>query len=160
MSDPASPPAADPTPAPALGSLGNPDPSAPPVNPAPATAAQSFTDLLDEKGGFKQDWTKSLPDHLKPFEGSLSKYPTPFDALAGLGNAQKLIGQRQSVKLPGEGATDEQWSAYRAEVAKITGAPAKPEDYGIKAPEGKEHRLTRAHVRDSVRNLVWFSSLV
>lgn len=135
MSDPASPPAADPTPAPALGSLGNPDPSAPPVNPAPATAAQSFTDLLDDKGGFKQDWTKSLPDHLKPFEGSLSKYPTPFDALAGLGNAQKLIGQRQSVKLPGEGATDEQWSAYRAEVAKITGAPAKPEDYGLKAPE-------------------------
>jgi len=137
MSEPPStPPAADPTPS--LGSLGNPEPSAPPVNPATPTSTQTFTDLLDDKGGFKQDWTKSLPDHLKPFEGSLAKYPTPFDALAGLGNAQKLIGQRQSVKLPGEGATDDQWNAYRAEVAKITGAPAKPEDYGIKAPEGKE----------------------
>jgi len=137
MSDPASPPAADPTPS--LGSLGNPDPSAPPANtPIAPTTAQSFTDLLDDKGGFKQDWTKALPDHLKPFEGSLSKYPTPFDALAGLGNAQKLIGARQSVKLPGEGATDEQWGQYRAEIAKITGAPENAEGYGIKAPEGKE----------------------
>ena len=134
MSDPASPPAADPTPS--LGSLGNPDPSAPPANtPIAPTTAQSFTDLLDDKGGFKQDWTKALPDHLKPFEGSLSKYPTPFDALAGLGNAQKLIGARQSVKLPGEGATDEQWGQYRAEIAKITGAPESAEGYGLKAPD-------------------------
>lgn len=135
MSDTTSPPVADPTPAPSLGSLGNPDPSAAPVTPIAPTTAQSFADLLDDKGSFKQDWTKALPDHLKPFEGSLSKYPTPFDALAGLGNAQKLIGARQSVKLPGEGATDEQWGQYRAEIAKITGAPENAEGYGLKAPE-------------------------
>ena len=137
MSEPTSPPSADPTPAasPSLGSLGNPAPSAPPVTPIAQSTAQSFTDLLDDKGGFKQDWTKSLPDHLKPFEGSLSKYPTPFDALAGLGNAQALIGKRQSVKLPGEGATDEQWGQYRAEISKITGAPENAEGYGLKAPE-------------------------
>lgn len=133
MSEPTSPPATDPTPS--LGSLGNPEPSAPPANPVQPTSAQSFTDLLDDKGGFKQDWTKSLPDHLKPFEGSLAKYPTPFDALAGLGNAQRLIGARQSVKLPGEGATDEQWGQYRAEISKITGAPENAEGYGLKAPD-------------------------
>ncbi len=119
-----------------LSQLGNPQQQA----PANATItqpqiAQSFGDLLDDKGSFKPDWTKSLPEHLRPFEGTLGKYPTPFDALGALGNAQKLISSRESVKLPGADATPEQWAAYRGAVAKLTGAPDKVDDYGLKAPE-------------------------
>lgn len=119
-----------------LSQLGNPaQQQAQPTATAQPQVAQSFGELLDDKGAFKPDWTKQLPEHLRPFEGTLGKYPTPFDALAGLGNAQKLISTRESVKLPGADATPEQWAAYRGAVAKLTGAPEKPEDYGLKAPE-------------------------
>lgn len=134
---PSAPAAEAPAPQPSsLAQLAGSQPSAPPQISAPPTVAQSFNELLDEKGlQFGPDWTKRLPEHLRPFEGTLSKYPTPFDALAGLGNAHKLISSRESVKLPGPDATPEQWASYRTAVSKITGAPEKMEDYGLKAPE-------------------------
>ena len=123
-----------------VGDLGNPNPTAQiQQNSAPPPeAAKSFTELLDDKGGFKQGWTQALPEHLKAFEGTLGKYPNPFEALSALGNAQKFISSRQTLKPLDANATPEQAQQYYAELRKITGAPEKPEDYGIKAPEGKE----------------------
>ena len=136
MSDPASPPAADPTPS--LGSLGNPDPSAAPAAAAiPAAPPQFFlpTDYTDEKGNYRQGWTDNLPDDLKGYAGTLGKYPNVKETYRALGEANKALSSRQSVKLPGEGATDEQWGQYRAEISKITGAPDNAEGYGLKAPD-------------------------
>ena len=122
------------------GDLGTPNPqpqnqppAAPP--PAPNEPAKSFADLLDDKGNFKQGWTQALPEHLKPFEGTLQKYPNPWEVFSGLGNAQKFISSRQQLKPLDANATEEQRAAYVAELRKITGAPEKPEDYGLQAPE-------------------------
>lgn len=137
-----------------LATLGNPQQPAQTTAAAQPGPVSSFAELLDEKGSFKPDWTKSLPEHLKPFEGSLSKYPTPFDAMAGLGNAQKLIGQRQNLKPPGPDATPEQQAAYQAEVRKITGAPETPEGYGLKAPDNLPEGLEwNAELADRAANI-------
>lgn len=102
------------------------------VETLPPVQAQTFKDLLAEDGnGFKQDWTKALPEHLKPFEAAFAKYPTPFDALAGLGNAQKLIGKKTEIKPPAPDADD----AAKAEWRKLVGAPDTPDGYGLGKPE-------------------------
>lgn len=133
MSDTTSTPPAAEAP-PSIGTLGNPPASAS-TPPAPLPQAQSFAELLDDKGGFKQGWTQALPEHLKPFEGTFAKYPNPFEALAGLGNANKKLSERQVSGPPPEGSTPEVIEAYNAKVRQITGAPDKPEGYGLAKPE-------------------------
>lgn len=90
-----------------------------------------FRTAFDDKGGFKQGWTDALPDDLKEYAPTLGKYPNPVEALRGLGNAQKLIGQRQTIKPPGSDAKPEEITAWR----KMLGVPENAEGYGIKAPE-------------------------
>lgn len=60
-----------------------------------------------------------------------------YDKLAiSYQNMEKAFASKKAAPTrPGEGATPEQIAAYYAEVRKITGAPEKPEDYGLKAPE-------------------------
>lgn len=95
-------------------------------------AAWDFRSALDDTGAFKQGWHESLPDDLKPYSGSLAKYPNAAELLRGLGNAQKLIGQRpQELKPPGPDATPEQKAAW----FKTIGVPEKPEEYGLKKPD-------------------------
>lgn len=97
-----------------------------------AAAGWDFRSALDDSGSFKQGWHETLPDDLKPYAGSLSKYPNATELLRGLGNAQKLIGQRpQELKPPGPDATPEQKATW----FKTIGVPEKPEEYGLKKPE-------------------------
>ena len=60
-----------------------------------------------------------------------------FDKLAiSYTNLEKLaMGKKSAPTKPGSDATPEQVQQYYAELRKITGAPEKPEDYGLKAPE-------------------------
>jgi len=48
---------------------------------------------------------------------------------------EKAFSSKREVKKPGADAKPEELAAYQAEVRKITGAPDKPEGYGLKAPE-------------------------
>ena len=53
-----------------------------PVHPARLTStakggAFDFRASLDDKGNFKQDWTKSLPDDLKASRGRLEQVSEP-----------------------------------------------------------------------------------
>ena len=49
---------------------------------------------------------------------------------------EKAFGAKSTApKKPGADATPEQQAQYFAELRKLTGAPEKPEDYGLKAPE-------------------------
>jgi hypothetical protein len=93
-----------------------------------------FAAFLDETGTkFKEGWTAGLPDHLKPFEKTLGKFPSPIDALASYANLEKKLSAKTPTP-PGADATDEQ----RAEWRKLVGAPVSPEEYGLKPGEGQE----------------------
>jgi len=48
---------------------------------------------------------------------------------------EKAFSSKREVKKPGEGAKPEEIAAYQSELRKITGAPDKPEGYGLKAPD-------------------------
>ena len=103
--------------------------------PPPPQFTGKFSDLLSEDGTkFKDGWASTLPDHLKPFEKTLSKFPSPLDALAAYGNLEKQFSSRKAPTPPGPDATDEQ----RAEWRKLTGAPNTPDEYGLKPAEGAE----------------------
>jgi len=78
----------------------------------------------DASGGQTPAWTAQLPDDLKSNESL-----TRFSKLGDLGKAYlELAGERDNlVKIPGEGATEEEWAAYR----KQAGVPDSPEDYAL-----------------------------
>ena len=98
------------------------------------TDLSGFGAFLDADGTkFKEGWTAGLPDHLKPFEKTLSKFPSPIDLLGSYGNLEKKISAKTPT-FPGAEATDEQ----RAEWRKLVGAPNTPEEYGLKPSEGSE----------------------
>jgi hypothetical protein len=99
-----------------------------------ATQATEVTQPSSSAGDFfsasPKDWSANLPDDLKDYKG-FERYPTTADFLRGHRELQKAWDGRQQVKPPGEGAKPEEVAAWR----KLMGAPEKPEDYGLKAPE-------------------------
>lgn len=98
--------------------------------------AYDFRSSLDETGKFRADWTNSLPENLRAYAGTFSKYPTPQALLDGFGNAQKLIGQRQgALKAPGPDAKAEDVAKYQSQLREALSIPEKVEDYKIPLPE-------------------------
>lgn len=84
-----------------------------------------------QEGKFAVGFSQRLPDHLKEHAATLSKFENvPLeDVLKSYGALEKKIGSR--VQAPGPEAKPEEVAAWR----KITGAPEKIEDYGIKKPD-------------------------
>lgn len=89
--------------------------------------------IADPKtGAFAQGWTDRLPEELKPAAADFQKYPDLPTFLKSAWSAKQLVGKKmEGVKVPGEGATAEEISAFR----KSLGIPEKPEDYGVKKPD-------------------------
>lgn len=105
-------------------------------------AAYDFRSSLDDNGAFKADWTNGLPDSLKDSAGILSKYRTPVEALGGLVNAQKLIGQRQGIQPPAPDAKPEDIAKYNSSIRAALGMPDKLDDYKIALPEKLPEGIT------------------
>lgn len=98
-------------------------------------------------GNQGQDWRASLPEDLrseKAFESIQGKdwsEAGPVLAKSYL-HAQRLVGADKLV-IPGDNATPEQ----RAEFFKKLGRPDKPEEYGVKLPEGMtEDKIDKARL--------------
>lgn len=80
--------------------------------------------------------TVTRPDYIPAKFWDESKGEPKVDQLgASYQSLEKAFSEKREIKIPGANATPEQVAAYRAEVRKITGAPEKAEDYGLKAPE-------------------------
>jgi len=80
--------------------------------------------------------TVTRPDYIPAKFWDETKGEPKVDQLgASYQSLEKAFSEKREIKKPGEKATPEQIAAYRAEVRKITGAPEKPEDYGLKAPD-------------------------
>lgn len=108
-------------------------------------------------GGGEQPWYAELPEDitvtargddgtekevlLREFDG-LGKYKSQGEAIKALVHAQRKLGERpQGLVPPGENATDEERSAFQAEVRRLSGVPEKPEDYGIEVEGMDEDAL-------------------
>ena len=80
--------------------------------------------------------TVTRPDYIPAKFWDEAKGEPKVDQLgASYQSLEKAFSEKREIKIPGANATPEQIAAYRAEVRKITGAPEKAEDYGLKAPE-------------------------
>ena len=109
MSEPTDPPA-DPTPNP------DPEPQPPPMDPIPS-------------GEQRPEWLPEKFWNAKEGKAEYDKLAVSYQHL------EKQASKKAAPVKPGADATDEQKAAYYAELRKITGAPEKPEEYGLKAPE-------------------------
>jgi hypothetical protein len=76
------------------------------------------------------------PDYIPAKFWDESKGEPKLDQLgASYISLEKAFSSKREIKKPGADAKPEDIAAYQAEVRKITGAPEKPEGYGLKAPD-------------------------
>src|SRR3990167_8027604 len=77
-----------------------------------------------------------VPDDLKE-DATLKNFKTPHDAIRAFVATKKLVGQRLEgmVKVPGDGATPEEVTAWR----KATGVPDAVADYTLDVAEDLRH---------------------
>jgi hypothetical protein len=76
------------------------------------------------------------PDYIPAKFWDESKGEPKLDQLgASYISLEKAFSSKREIKKPGTDAKPEDIAAYQAEVRKITGAPDKPEGYGLKAPD-------------------------
>jgi hypothetical protein len=81
-------------------------------------------------GAFTKGFTAHLPEDLKPYQGTLSKFDglPVADVLKSYAHLEKRLGE--GVKMPAPDAAPEQVAAWR----KITGTPESPEGYKLERP--------------------------
>lgn len=104
----------------------------PPVAPTPPPAAGPYSGFVGDDGSFAADWADKLPEDLRPYAPSVATYKNLPELVKGHGELKKRLGA-PGVKVPGEGATPEEVTAFR----RAIGAPDTPDGYGLgKAPEG------------------------
>lgn len=101
-----------------LASQSNPAPVDPTPTPPPAPSLNPRPDYIPAKF-----WDESKG------EPKLDQLGASYISL------EKAFSSKREVKKPGADAKPEEIAAYQSELRKITGAPDKPEGYGLKAPE-------------------------
>ncbi len=81
--------------------------------------------------------TVTRPDYIPEKFWDAQKGEAKIDQLAiSYANLEKAFSSKsQAPKKPGVDATPEDHAKYFSELRKFTGAPEKPEDYGLKAPD-------------------------
>lgn len=81
--------------------------------------------------------TVTRPEYIPEKFWDATKGEAKIDQLAiSYANLEKAFSSKsQAPKKPGADATPEQQAQYFADLRKFTGAPEKPEDYGLKAPD-------------------------
>lgn len=83
-------------------------------------------------------WRDSLPDDLKADKSLESFKDVPALAKSYV-ETKKLVGAKQGLTIPGEGATPEERKAFDAQVRKALGVPEAPDGYKVKPHEMMAH---------------------
>lgn len=124
--DPGAAPAAPVTPAPAQPAAATPAPGADPATPPASDPAP------------QPDWRATIAGEDAKIRENLERFATPADFYKSFTDTQTALRNKTEgmVKLPGEGASDEEKQAF----AKALGIPESPDKYEIKVkpPEGLE----------------------
>lgn len=104
--------------------------------------AYDFRSSLGEDGNFRQGWTNDLPDDLKAANAILGKYPNPTEMARGLVNANRLIGQKSTLKAPAPDAKPEEVEKFNVQIRDVLGVPQKVDDYKLEKPASIPEGLT------------------
>jgi len=112
------------------------DPNSPP--------AQSWSELL-QGDQFVDGWADRLPGELKEYSKTLSKFKSPGQLMSSYASLEREFSKRtnESVSMPGEDASDEDWQSY----AKKVGAPTR-DDYKISKPSDVPDELFNKELVD------------
>lgn len=96
------------------------------------TTTEAAKPLLDDKLSFTAGWQESLPEDLRPTAANYKDLPSLVKSLV---HTKQLASGKMDgyIKVPGEGATTEEVTAYR----KAQGVPDTPDAYELKKPEGE-----------------------
>lgn len=129
-------PATPPAPSTILSGAGTP---AAPAAAQPATPS-SFK-LYGEDGKPNADFVNTFPEQYKGARAFFGKYANAEQAAKGLEELQYFAGQKTLTRPAADAPKDVQ-DAFAARLRAANGAPEKPEDYGIKAPETMPEGMT------------------
>lgn len=113
---------------PAAGGAGGTPPAGGAVVPEPF-----FKDWISPDGKINRAAYDRLPENLKPYKETFSKYDTVDQLLSGFGHTTSLNGKKGLVPLPKD-APAEVKAEWHARQKELNGVPDKPEGYGIKKP--------------------------
>jgi len=132
--DPATPPATPPPATPSL--ITTPPPANPPAAPSVPTPNTDpwFKDWQGADGKINKSAYDRLPDDLKPHAEMLKGYETTEAVLRALVHNKQMAGKKGLEPLPAD-ATPEVKAEFEKRLHSLTGAPEKPEGYGIKKPD-------------------------
>lgn len=107
------------------------------AQPAAETTQPSTpsTGWVNPDGTFGDKWLDALPDDVKDYKDTLSKYKSVPDMAKALANANALIGKKLGV--PNEKSSPEEVAAFR----RAMGVPEKIEEYNF-APDSLPEGMT------------------
>lgn len=107
------------------------------AQPAAGTTQPSTpsTGWVNPDGTFGDKWLDALPDDVKDYKDTLSKYKSVPDMAKALANANALIGKKLGV--PNEKSSPEEVAAFR----RAMGVPEKIEEYNF-APDSLPEGMT------------------
>jgi hypothetical protein len=77
---------------------------------------------------------ENLPDSLKPWKETFSKYDTDEQLLTAFAHSVSLNGKKGLLPLPAN-ASDADKQAFNARLRELQGVPEKPEGYGVAKPK-------------------------
>ena len=93
-------------------------------------------DWLKSDGSFDHKAFEKAPDELKPLAKDIGRYKSLDEFLKGFQAREALLGKKGLFEPLSKEATDAQKAERTEQIRKITGAPEKPEGYGLVKPEG------------------------
>lgn len=95
-----------------------------------------------EDGSLDPSRLNHLPPELKEHQALFARFKKVDDFYKSYAHAQSMLGQRPITPLR-EGATEAERAAFQKQLSAITGAPEKPEGYGIARPEDVPQEMWR-----------------
>lgn len=105
---------------------------APQGNGTPPVIAETwYKGWIKEDGSLDPQRLSHLPEDLKGSQSVLARFRKADDFFKSFAHAQQLVSQKGLTPLR-EGATAEERADHMKRLAMVTGAPEKPEGYGIK----------------------------
>ena len=113
----------------------------PPAPSAAQPATPSSFKLYGEDGKPNADFVNTFPEQYKGARAFFGKYANAEQAAKGLEELQYFAGQKTLTRPAADAPKDVQ-DAFAARLRAANGAPEKPEDYGIKAPEKMPEGMT------------------
>jgi len=101
----------------------------------PPAAAPSI--FADDQLTFAPDWHKTaLPEEFHGLAGDAKSLKDVFARLKG--SRDELAARGTGLRVPGEKATDEERTQFRADLLKHLGVPETADAYDLKPPEGTQ----------------------